>query len=125
MAWRSSDRRSNSSRNILERVRQRAVLVEVMLRDERARVLTLNRTDGTNGSNGTNEYLMEVWERARDESVGRDQREEGWELVEKQVISIPTKEDDSTKDLAVGQATKVHGRKSNATLFPRRKIKLL
>jgi hypothetical protein len=46
----------------VERVRQRVMLVETVLRDGgRVRVLRLNGTIGTNATNGTNECVMEVW----------------------------------------------------------------
>jgi hypothetical protein len=55
----------------VERVGQRVVLVEVVLRDAgRVRVLKLN---GTNGTNATNECVMEVWVLADGHQAGGHQ----------------------------------------------------
>ena len=72
----------------VERAGKGVTLAEVVLRDAgRLRVLKmlgLDGTDGTDGTNGTNGCVMEIWQPARDQRDGSDQRE--WELAERQVL---------------------------------------
>ena len=72
----------------VEQAGQAPALAEVVLRDAgRLRVLKmqgLDGTDGSDGTNGTNGCVMEIWQPARDQKDGSDQRE--WELAERQVL---------------------------------------
>jgi hypothetical protein len=69
---------------------ERVVLSRVVLRDgDRIKVLRMvepGEADGTSGTNGTDgrACVVEVWQPARDQKDGSDQRE--WELVETQVL---------------------------------------